>query len=109
MHRALRDTPSLVAGALLVAFFFYCTGFGLFIHLGYDDVMNTTFAWEPPLHNLLIALLSPFTSIYRPTGSAFYRLMFAIFGLRSEPFRIVTYALLLCNIYLVYRLAGKLS
>lgn len=109
MRRVLRNIPSLVAAALLVAFFFYCAGFGLFIHLGYDDIMNTTFAWDPPLHSLLLALLSPFTTFYRPTGSALYRLMFAIFGLRPEPFRVVTYALLVCNLWLVYRLVGKLS
>jgi hypothetical protein len=100
---------ALIVSALIVAFFFYNTWFGLFIGLGYDDVMNITFAWEPPLPDLLRALLVPFTSFYRPTGSAVYRLLFEIFGLDPMPFRIFTYSLLLLNVFLVYKLVARLS
>ena len=39
-------------------------GFGFGSELGYDDIMNLTFSWTPPLHTLLASLLLPFTSFY---------------------------------------------
>ncbi len=99
---------ALVA-VLFAAFFFYCTGFGLRTQFGYDDVMNIDFAWEPPLKNLALALVVPFTKFYRPVGSLVYRIVFDIFGLKPLPFRIVVYGFLLLNLYLVYKLARRLS
>jgi hypothetical protein len=77
--------------------------------LGYDDVMNTDFAWEPPLPKLALGLAVPFTTFYRPVGSLVYRVVFDIFGLNPSPFRIVVYAFLLLNLFLVYKLAQRLS
>jgi hypothetical protein len=107
--RGMTGLPALLVGGLFAAFFFYRTGFGLFTPLGYDDVMNATFAWLPPLHKLLQALLNPFTSFYRPAGSAVYRLLFGIFGLNPLPFRIAVYSMLLLNLLLVYRLVLRLG
>jgi hypothetical protein len=63
-----RPVPVVIA-LLFAGFFLYCTGFGLRTHLGYDDVMNTDLAWEPPLPKLALGLAVPFTSFYRPVGS----------------------------------------
>ena len=101
-------SPVLVA-IFIAGLFFYCAGFGLRTPFGYDDITNITVAWQAPLHQLLLALLVPFTTFYRPAGSAVYRLLFDIFGLNPLPFRIFVYALLLINLYLVYRLAQRLS
>ena len=99
----------ILIAVLFAGFFFYCTGFGLRTPFGYDDVMNIDFAWEPPLKNLAVALVVPFTKFYRPVGSLVYRVVFDIFGLNPLPFRIVVYGFLLLNLYLVYKLALRLS
>ena len=74
-----------------------------------DDVMNLHFAWHPPLGSLILSNLVPFTPFYRPFGAAYYRVCFAIFGWNPLAFRFVTFAFLLVNLYLVYRLARKLT
>jgi Dolichyl-phosphate-mannose-protein mannosyltransferase len=94
---------------LFAAFFFYCAGFGLRTHFGYDDVMNIDFAWEPPLRDLALGLAVPFTTFYRPVGSLAYRVIFDIFGLNPSPFRVVVYGFLLLNLWLVYKLAARVS
>jgi hypothetical protein len=103
-----RAVPVLIA-LLFAGFFFYCAGFGLRAHLGYDDIMNTDFAWEPPLSKLALGLAVPFTTFYRPVGSLVYRVVFDIFGLNPSPFRVVVYGFLLLNIFLIYQLARRLS
>lgn len=108
MHRAVSLQKALIA-LLLAAFFFYCAGFGLRTPFGFDDVMNIDFAWEPPLKDLLLGLAIPFTTFYRPTGSAVYRVLFDLFGLNAHPFRDVVYGLMLLNLFLVYKLARRLS
>ncbi|GAC1432738.1 MAG: hypothetical protein NVSMB6_30580 [Burkholderiaceae bacterium] len=101
-------TPVLIWAAI-VTVFFHCAGFGLKTALGDDDVMNITFAWEPKLRELALGLLVPFTPFYRPMGAAVYRSLFELFGLSALPFRLFIYGLLLVNIFLVYRLARRLS
>jgi hypothetical protein len=98
----------LVAVAI-AGFFFYLAGFGLNARLGFDDVMNLTFAWEPTLRELLLAVPNPATHIYRPTGALLYRLIFDAAGLNSFAFRNVFYAILCLNLLLVYLLARKVS
>jgi hypothetical protein len=98
-----------IVGAAICAFFFYCTGFGLYVPLGFDDVMNLSFAWEPPWLELGAALINPFTPFYRPTGSLWYRVMFEFFGLDPFPYRIAGYGLLILNLFLVYRLTARLT
>src|SRR5579862_9686282 len=107
MKRLLRP-PSLV-GAFITMFFLAFTWFGLSSRLGYDDLMNITFSWEPSFKTLLKALIFPFTSTYRPTGSLAYRLLFELFGLNPLPFRVFFYCLLAINLYLVYCLARRLT
>jgi Dolichyl-phosphate-mannose-protein mannosyltransferase len=107
--KAKVDISWIIIGVLIVLFFFFCTGFGLHNDLGNDDIMNLTFAWMPPLSDLLAALFNPFSSFYRPTGALVYRTIFALTGLRAFPFRIFTYLLLTLNLGLVYRLAKSLS
>jgi hypothetical protein len=105
----MRRGPPVLIAMLIAGFFFYCAGFGLRTHLGFDDVMNTDFAWEPPLSKLALGLAVPFTTFYRPVGSLVYRVVFDIFGLNPSPFRIVVYAFLLLNLFLIYKLARRLS
>lgn len=107
--RSIVSVKKVFIALLFAGFFFYCAGFGLRTHFGYDDVMNISFAWDPPLQDLALALANPFTTFYRPVGSLVYRLVFDIFGLNPSPFRVVVYGFLLLNLYLVYKLALRLS
>ncbi len=107
-----RWTSRLSAGAvaaLVGGFFLYCTWPGLFVGFDNDDVMNLHFAWSPPLSKFLLGNLVPFTTFYRPSGAAYYRLCYALFGWRPGAFRGVTYALMLVNLFLVYLLGRKLT
>ncbi|HLX43024.1 MAG TPA: hypothetical protein VKR43_06305 [Bryobacteraceae bacterium] len=74
-----------------------------------DDLMNMYAAWMLPLPKLLIGNLTPFTAVYRPFGSVFYRLMYDAVGLNPVPFRVAAYSLLLLNIWLVYRVIRSLT
>ncbi len=71
--------------------------------------MNLYRAWDFPLRHLIIANLTPFTKVYRPAGGAFYRILFAIFGLHPMPYRIAIYCFLLLNIALTYWLVKLLT
>jgi len=66
-------------------------------------------AWLLPARTLLLANLTPFTSVYRPLGSLFYRVMYLWAGLNPLPFRVAAYGLMILNIWLVYRVILAIS
>jgi hypothetical protein len=82
---------------------------GLLSYFSEDDLMNMYWAWTLPLRRLILANLSPFTAVYRPIGSVYYRVMYACAGLHPLPFRIVCYSLMMLNIWLVYRLIRQIT
>lgn len=95
---------------MLTAWFFANTWRGLLVPFTTDDLMNLHGAWSlRPLKLLVLANLSPFTAVYRPLGSAVYRIVFWFAGLNPLPFRMVAYALMLINVWLVYRLVKLLT
>ena len=96
-------------GGFIAAWFLAQSWRGIFVDFTEDDLMNMYFAWVLPLPRLLVGNLTPFNSVYRPMGSAFYRLMFDVAGFHPLPFRIAAYALMLLNIWLVYRLASAVT
>jgi hypothetical protein len=99
----------IAVAVLLAAWFLGHTWPGLLRDFSEDDLMNMYFAWVLPLPRLLLGNLTPFTSVYRPLGSAFYRVMYDAAGLHPFPFRVAAYALMLLNIWLVYRLVAALT
>ena len=100
MTARLRSTAVL---AFLALWFVGQTWRALFVDFTEDDLTNMYAAWVMPLPKLIIGNLTPFTAVYRPLGSAFYRLMYNAAGLNPMPFRIVAYSLLILNIWLLYR------
>ena len=83
---------------------------GLFAAFTPDDIMNMYWAWTEPLGRLIIANFFPFASnSYRPLGALIYRASFGAFGLQPFPLRVVIYALLLVNAWLVFRVARRLT
>ena len=98
-------------GAVIVAAWLLLNaGRGLSAYFSPDDIMNMYWAWTEPWHRLVVANLFPFASdSYRPLGALVYRSSLWLFGLNPIPLRILIYALLLVNAWLVYRLAKRLS
>jgi hypothetical protein len=99
---------SLVALAL-AAWFLDHTWRGLLCTFQGDDMMNLYRAWVLPVKRLALGNLTPFTAVYRPVGSLFYKFMYAAAGFHPLPYRIAIYALLLLNIALLYRFARLLT
>src|SRR5580692_805883 len=99
----------VVVGAFIAAWFLAQSWRGMLVDFTEDDLMNMYFAWILPLPRLIVGNLTPFNSVYRPVGSAFYRVMFNAAGFHPLPFRIAAYAVMLLNIWLVYRLASAVT
>jgi hypothetical protein len=100
---------SAAAVAFIALWFFGHTWRGLFVGFQDDDMMNLYHAWVLPWYQLLAANLVPFTPIYRPLGSALYRILYVTAGLHPLPFRICAYALMTLNLWLIFRLAKLLT
>jgi len=92
----------MVSGLILTWFWLHSWR-GLLVYFSNDDIMNLYWARETPFWRLVLSALAPFTTVYRPTGAVLYRCLYALFGLRPFPFRIVCYALLLTNLALLYK------
>ena len=99
----------LLVAAALIAILLSLAGDGLFIYFSSDDMMNLYWGWSIPWDRLLSANAVPFTTVYRPLGSLFYRLQFSAAGFDPFPFRLAVYLLLLFNCYLTCRLGRALS
>lgn len=100
---------SAALAALVALWFLGQTWRGVLSTFTEDDLMNMYAAWNSPLGRLALGILTPFTSVYRPTGSVFYRAMYLAVGLNPLPFRIAAYALMLLNIWLLFRLVRALT
>jgi hypothetical protein len=100
--------PGLVRFAIAAWLLLHCWR-GLLIYFSNDDIMNMYWAREISLGRLMLSVLVPFTTVYRPTGSLFYRCLYAVFGLHPLPFRIVFYELLLLSLMLLYKLVLALT
>lgn len=94
---------------LLFLWFFAYAGFGLRASFDADDLMNMHIAFVTPWGKLLAANLVPFTTVYRPAGSLYYRVVYELAGLHPLPFRLVTYGFHLLNMALLGLLARRLS
>src|SRR6202045_908972 len=84
----------IVQGGLILYVFLRFARISLRTGFTNDDMLNLYEAWEKPVLRLLGQNLLFFSSGYRPLGSLFYRLMFAVAGLNPMPFRFVVLALM---------------
>ena len=50
-----------------------------------------------------------FSPSYRPLGGLFYRFTFSIFGFNPLPFRMLCFAILIANLYLLYLFLRRLT
>jgi hypothetical protein len=106
-----RRTPHLVPflAAAIVSLPLWFARSGLFVYLTGDDMMNIYKAWREPYYRILLENFFYFTPGYRPMGALVYRLLFDLAGAHAFPFRILCFALILGNLYLLYRTAAAIS
>jgi hypothetical protein len=92
-----------------VAYFFWFAGGGLQARFTGDDLMNLNFHLAPSFGRLLLSNLTWWTTAYRPLGGVVYVTIYRLAGLHSAPFRVVCFALLLTNLWLLYRVCLRLT
>jgi hypothetical protein len=107
--RRSRYLLPFLAAAIVAALPLWFARSGLLVYLTGDDTMNIYKAWREPHYRILLENLFYFTPAYRPMGSLVYRLLYDLAGVNALPFRIVCFALMLGNLYLLYRTAAAIS
>lgn len=105
MHRWRR----LAFAAFLLAWFLYFTHDGLSVHFALDGLGNMGHYFREGPLALAISQFSLWRGDYRPMGGLFYVPILAFAGLNPAPYQAVLLAILLVNVYLVYRLALRLG
>ena len=105
----MRRLKAIAVAVFLVAWFLGHAWRGLTVYFQGDDAMNLYQAWVIPPWKIVVANLNPFTSVYRPLGTAFYRLGFSLLGWHPLGYRIAAYVLMMASIYLLYRVAKLLT
>lgn len=104
------ELPTCIASAISVLTLLLALGWdGLFVSLSNDDLMNLYYGWSEPLYRLVAANLFPFTTVYRPAGSAFYVGIFAVAGHNPIYYRVAVYVVILLGCVALYRLVEKLD
>jgi hypothetical protein len=101
----MRRWKTAALALFLAAWFLGHAWKGLTVYFQGDDSMNLYQAWVLSPWQIIVGNLSPFTAVYRPVGTAFYRLGFFALGWHPLGFRIAAYVLMMVNIYLLYRVA----
>lgn len=104
--------PRLLAAAgaaFLAAYLFWFAGAGIGAPFTDNDLMNLTFHLEPGFGKLLLANVTYWSSAYRPLGGLVYVASYRIFGFTPLPLRIFCFALILANLYLLYRVCARLA
>jgi hypothetical protein len=110
VDRTLTHRAACAAGALIVlGYFLFFVWHGLSHHFAEDDMMNIHYYWSRGPWALLRGLVLFFTTYNRPIGGVFYFTLFHFFGLNPLPYHIAITCLLLLNVWLMFRFAGRLS
>jgi hypothetical protein len=88
---------------------FWFAGGGLRARFTGDDLMNLNFHLTPSFPRLVLSNLTYWSTAYRPMGGIVYVAIYRLLGFRPMPFRIVCFALLLGNLWLLYRVSLRLT
>lgn len=95
--------------ALWIACFVYFSRHAVRVKFAPDDLMNMEHYWRLSGSKVLLQLVAPWTGGYRPMGAAFYLPLLRTFGLDPAPYHVAMLAILLANVFLVYRFARALG
>ncbi len=82
-------------------YFLVMAGPGLRTTLNSDDIVNLNVYVFQPASEIVKDNLLYFSSAYRPAGALFYRPLFDRFGFSPLPYRLVCFALLIVNLWLI--------
>ena len=107
-HR--KDRLGQVCGAaFIVLWFLTFAGSGVGAPFSGDDLMNLHGHLGRGGANLLLDNLCFWSTAYRPMGGLFYVGLYKLFGFDPLPFRLACFALLLLNLWLLYRFCHLLT
>jgi hypothetical protein len=93
----------LVCLAALLAIFICFTWRGLTMFFSGDDMMNMYQAWVTPALKIWKAQILPWMPLYRPLGTAVYRVFYTVFGFHPLPLYIFCWLLLAGNVFAAWR------
>ena len=99
----------LAFAAFVLVWFVYFTHDGLGVHFAVDDLGNMAHYYRGGPLALAISQFTLWRGDYRPMGGLFYVPILAVAGLNPVPYQAALLAILLVNVYLVYRLARQLG
>ena len=89
--------------ALVLSWFVYFTHDTLAVHFAPDDMMNLAGYWRTKPAQLVTSHVLLWRDFYRPMGAVFYLPLFHAFGFNPAPYHAAILAILLANVYLVWR------
>src|ERR1019366_5620553 len=93
----------LAFALLILTYFFYFNWNGLWGQFAAEHMMNREFCGVVKPIRLLLHLFMPWRGPYRPMAGLFYLPLLKGFGLNPIPYHAVMLAILLGNLYLMYR------
>ena len=96
-------------GLFLIGYLFWFAGGGLGARFTGDDLMNLYFHLTPSFARLVLSNLTYWSPAYRPMGGVVYVTVYRLLGFHPLPFRVVCFALLLGNLWLVYGVCLRLT
>jgi hypothetical protein len=99
----------LAFAAFLLAYFLYFTYDGLRVHFALDDLGNMGHYYRGGPLALAVSQFTVWHGDYRPMGGLFYVPILTFAGLNPLPYQAALLAILLANVYLVYRFALRLG
>src|ERR1039457_4392030 len=99
----------LAFALLTLTYFLYFNWDGLWAQFAADDMMNMALYWRLAPGRMLLDLVMPWRGAYRPMGSLFYLPLLQCFGLNPIPYHAAMLALLMGNLYLLYRFARRIG
>ena len=107
-HRATR-LSRFSSAIFLTAYFLYFNLGSLKVHFALDDVGNIDHYHNISPWQLVLSQFLPWRGDSRPMGGLFYIPIYHFAGLNPVPYQAVLLALLLANVYWVYRFAKLLG
>jgi hypothetical protein len=99
----------LAFALLILTYFLYFNWDGLWAQFAADDMMNMAYYWRLKPIRMVLHLFMPWRGPYRPMAGLFYLPLLEAFGLNPLPYHVVMLAILLGNLYLMYRFARRVG
>lgn len=99
----------MLAAATITVYFFTFASPGLHSFWSHDDLANISRVQAQSIATVLRWNLEYFSPAYRPLGALYYRVLYEWFGLNALPLRIVCFAFLLAEFWLIYAITRYLT